>query len=1398
MIYDDQQRDDPDFNPGPPDSRECLIKFWQRSQEALSKFWQVWKSEYFPSLHERFERKHKNTKGAKLTPPQLGEIVLLSDENKRSEWKLGRIVGLKTSKDNKIRVAQVKIANQHILTRPLNEIYSLEIRSNIESNENEFAETSNEPAAEIDNTMPEDMVINPNESHDSFNGNNADTSRSNDRYNLRKNPRKKRTFAFYVNIITFLSRLVFFICYTPICSGVNNLTCTIGCTQTGVAILSSPEYDKSLLCCTTQSECMKLKHSNNIEIQIPPPRACHLTCYDFDNDHNLRDSQATAINCSSGTIHETQQNDSSHTGQIIAAVVILFAIILVCTLTASIFIKKRRRTRLLKSEQTIFAPPIQAYQTSSLTESESSFDDLPATHNHNDEWKTKVQNMENEAKKFKAALAATKEANKKVKKRLYDFTHSRSIEESSDRFTEIPLTSPKGWKEKKAKLKAEAQAAMEKRWNIKAFNNNILGTSTFVSIIFIIISNFGTITGLPCVNFDRNEAQLIDIDECVPQGYAVYDTHNELCERQIKCPPNHHLRFFPDRRQECGEECRCPEWARETGGCSFFESLAVVNSTGSAETHELLRPLMPKTCSIGKKTPQCDPNPVNTKLIRVQLYDDTNLLLSEGSFDFKLTPEPKCIGGGGIKTTGTIEYCDTNQCNNEASKHCRYNVNEMLYISIGGNSLPIKAYGEVEIPLYGFKQNVSSCNQCKLTCTLQGAKYSIENQVTAIELCSGDFCQKSANPSEQGDFSLPLEILIKSYAVQMTAWINGIRGKKIHISCPAVDVCEAIECQVCWPIMAHPQCANRWTIIFITLLFYMFACGVILLFKFFITIAKITKYIGYIIIAPIGCCHGIIKLSRKSTKFPQEKRYRSKIETQKLLAVALFMLSSTKGDTLTDTRIFRATEEQCAAEKDGTMTCSMNNATVYKLRPRQQTLSMILQDHATRTIGSLDIQLHKPTAECIKRTLNYVRDFEILTYSEKRCQSRGSCTMDFCASLDTNSRVKELALKQRATGYNFCTERPGGINGGCIPFVKACLFYRLYASEINDHLYEIFDCLRWDNKIQVDITLNTAGESYKQNLILNHGLTTEWKNVRLSYSTSTLETIRIVDKFMSDGKRFSLLPDELERALIFRCGNRTREFDDCKFPPSICTCLPVTSTVNCNCQDGTLAMQHMNSTQFLLPKQQGNAWLTENQRNLIAEIQPEAMELEVSVASLIATGKVDSSHCHAELSSVSGCYACETGASLQAYCYTDFGKTIGTVECNRGSIIFAVHCEPQPLAHNQTIVLNLEHPNIDKSCVMYCPASTVPVRLFGTLSPSIPNTFETSYKYANHSEGMSNLDPNELFLIAKSIGGLVFNFWTYFWKLALIGLVISVLIWCAPWIPLALLRLIIRKIIHRQ
>ena len=118
----------------------------------------------------------------------MGKIVLLSDENKRSEWKLGRIVGLKTSKDNKIRVAQVKIENQHILTRPLNEMHSLEIRSNIESNENEFAETSNEPAAEIDNTMPEDMVINPNESHDSFNGNNADTSRSNDRYNLRIQP----------------------------------------------------------------------------------------------------------------------------------------------------------------------------------------------------------------------------------------------------------------------------------------------------------------------------------------------------------------------------------------------------------------------------------------------------------------------------------------------------------------------------------------------------------------------------------------------------------------------------------------------------------------------------------------------------------------------------------------------------------------------------------------------------------------------------------------------------------------------------------------------------------------------------------------------------------------------------------------------------------------------------------------------------------------------------------------------------------------------------------------------------------------------------------------------------------------------------------------------------------
>ena len=106
-------------------------------------------------------------------------------------------------------------------------------------------------------------------------------------------------------------------------------------------------------------------------------------------------------------------------------------------------------------------------------------------------------------------------------------------------------------------------------------------------------------------------------------------------------PPGHHLRLNHSSKSECGEECKCPNWVGQSGGCSFFEGMSILNSTiYNSQTKEKLQPLMPKFCAIGEQSPSCDKKPKKLNIIRIQLYDETNLMLNQVNIDYQLSSEP--------------------------------------------------------------------------------------------------------------------------------------------------------------------------------------------------------------------------------------------------------------------------------------------------------------------------------------------------------------------------------------------------------------------------------------------------------------------------------------------------------------------------------------------------------------------------------------------------------------------------------------------------------------------------------------------------------------------------------------------------------------------------------------
>ena len=94
-----------------------------RCKEAV---WKRWSREYLCSLRER----HHATMKPGPTP-KVGDVVIISDNEKKGEWTLGIIQELVPGKDNEVRVARIRSSKSH-LERPVQQLYPLELSCDVE------------------------------------------------------------------------------------------------------------------------------------------------------------------------------------------------------------------------------------------------------------------------------------------------------------------------------------------------------------------------------------------------------------------------------------------------------------------------------------------------------------------------------------------------------------------------------------------------------------------------------------------------------------------------------------------------------------------------------------------------------------------------------------------------------------------------------------------------------------------------------------------------------------------------------------------------------------------------------------------------------------------------------------------------------------------------------------------------------------------------------------------------------------------------------------------------------------------------------------------------------------------------------------------------------------------
>ena len=124
-------QEDPDYDPFASSEKE-LVKRAKYYEAIMRMFWKRWRNEYLTGLREQDRKRNTNHQ----TPVSRGDVVLIHDDLPRSNWRMGIVTNLHQGRDGQVRSVNVKIHPGKELTRPIEKLYPLEIKTNDHDEDN--------------------------------------------------------------------------------------------------------------------------------------------------------------------------------------------------------------------------------------------------------------------------------------------------------------------------------------------------------------------------------------------------------------------------------------------------------------------------------------------------------------------------------------------------------------------------------------------------------------------------------------------------------------------------------------------------------------------------------------------------------------------------------------------------------------------------------------------------------------------------------------------------------------------------------------------------------------------------------------------------------------------------------------------------------------------------------------------------------------------------------------------------------------------------------------------------------------------------------------------------------------------------------------------------------------
>ncbi|KIH60745.1 integrase core domain protein [Ancylostoma duodenale] len=364
--------------------------------------------------------------------------------------------------------------------------------------------------------------------------------------------------------------------------------------------------------------------------------------------------------------------------------------------------------------------------------------------------------------------------------------------------------------------------------------------------------------------------------------------------------------------------------------------------------------------------------------------------------------------------------------------------------------------------------NARKIMSTNMKCTKGGIFISLSLVTNTIEVCGNEHCFEIKQPEKNFTVQFPPEVTLHTYRVYLK-YIDGNSTKTTHWAFPPSPYCEQITCNFCSAMISNPECWPRIAIGISAVLIYVIIMTILLLTMATKKVLKIGRYIFGKFFTICSLRNSYEQHGYSDDMIPLLEvgnRRRNQWQASTLVRIlAITIMCQDLAQACQQTIIVPSTVLECTTTEKN---CTSHKTVIAKLNHLQPELCLQLQ-HGESLHHVLKITIQGVVLRCRKETLYFTRNTEVKVQYRKRCPHMGTCTGTKCAKITSESKEEELELANKYQGITYCTESCGGLGCSCGYPSSGCLFYRIYHIPTDDHVYEIFDCPSWYDKVTINL-----------------------------------------------------------------------------------------------------------------------------------------------------------------------------------------------------------------------------------------------------------------------------------------------------------------------------------------